>query len=339
MVLLDLLINLLILLGFFAVLAKSAHVMITNSVKVSEVTGLAKTAVGFILIAFSTSLPELAVALIALVMGGDRIDVSAGNLLGANIVNVCVIIGVSTLLLLLRTSKNINLVSSVAKEELSSLYLGLFIASVIPLSLMYVTYASRYVGFFLIMVFIIYTYQLMRTRIPMNERTVTEEDKKRLNKYITWAFLGIIGVLISAYFIVESAVNIARTIGLPEVLIGGVIIAVGTTLPELAASVRAFTQGHSTIALGNISGSCFVNITLIFGILLLGAPFGVNMATEEGRVFFRLALFSIIANLFLWYFLTNGKIGWKEGGVLLFIYLLFLATTLGVLQPLGEIGS
>jgi cation:H+ antiporter len=115
-------------------------------------------------------------------------------------------------------------------------------------------------------------------------------------------------------------------------LIGATVIAFGTSLPELTLDLRAFLKGHSSLAFGDIVGSSFVNITLILGItlfvpVLLGSP-----VTPDIRVFQNLVIFSLITNLFFWYFLSLGRLSWREGAILLFIYLLFLATTLGAIQ-------
>ena len=90
--------------------------------------------------------------------------------------------------------------------------------------------------------------------------------------------------------------------------------------PELATSIAATRKGHLDLALGNIVGSCFINITCILGVTLVSSPLNVNMTA-----FSELAIFSLITNLFLWYFLSNEKLTWREGAVLLFIYALFLA--------------
>jgi len=326
----DIVFALILLIVSLIVLDQCSHLTITNAIKVSGITGLGKTTVGFILLAFSTSLPELSVAFIASV-GGDA-AISAGNVIGSNIVNICLIIGLAALLVALRRPKAASVIPSFAKEELGSLYFGLFVASIIPLSLVYLVGANWLVGLILILVFVLYTYQLMKIRIPIEEgEGVSEEMRRKLRLYVALTFLGVIGVVISAYFIVESAVTIAESAGVPKTLIGATIIAFGTSLPEFSLDVRAFLKGHSSLAFGDIVGSCFVNITLILGITLLvpalvGAPLTMNML-----VFLDVVVFSLIANLFLWYFLSMGRLGWREGAILLFIYLLFLATSLGAI--------
>jgi cation:H+ antiporter len=225
------------------------------------------------------------------------------------------------------------LIPSFAKEELGSLNFGLFVSSIIPLTLVYLTEASWFVGLILLFIFAFYTYQLSKIRIPREEQAgVPEDGKKKLRLYLVLTFLGIAGVILSAYFLVESAVAIAEAVGIPKQIIGATIIAIGTSLPELSVSLRAFLKGQPALALGNIVGSSFINITFILGITfllpaILGTPLTINVL-----VFQDLVIFSLITNMFLWYFLSLGRLSWKEGAIFLFIYLLFLASTLGFLQ-------
>jgi len=299
---------------------------ITNAIKTSEITGLGKMTIGFILIAFSTSLPEFCVAVITAFTGESAISI--GNVIGSNIVNVCLIIGLAALLVaLFGRSRTVNMIPPMVKEEFGSLYFGLFVASIIPVSLLYLAHASWFIGMVLLLVFVLYTYQLSKIRIPTKGEGIPEGERRRVRSYVALTFAGVAGVVISSYFIVDSAVKIAEFAGVPKALISATIIAFGTSLPEFSVDVNAFLKGHSALALGDIVGSCFINITLILGVTLVASPLEVNMI-----VFSDLVIFSLIANLFLWYFLTIGRIGWREGAILLFVYLLFLATTIGAIQ-------
>jgi cation:H+ antiporter len=327
----------------FVALNWASNLTINNAVKVSIITRLGKTAVGFSLIAFSTSLPELTVAVIAALSGGAA--VSVGNVLGSNIVNICVIIGVAAILLHLKARRRckrngtgepngINVIPSFAKSELSSIHFGLFVSSIVPMVLIYINTATWIVGLVLLFIFVGYMYKLTKIRMPEEENgVVTPEEKSKLKRYLVFTIAGVIGVVISAYFLVESAVNIATAAGLSQQVIGATIIAFGTSLPELTLDLKSFLRGHHGLAFGDILGSSFVNITLILGItffvpFLVGTPVQMNMS-----VFQNLVIFSIITNLFLWYFLSREKISWREGAIFLFIYALFLATTLGIIQP------
>ena len=343
----DFVINIIIIAVSFLVLNWASNIAINNAVKVATITRLGKTAVGFSMIAFSTSLPELTVAFIAAFSGGAALSV--GNVLGSNIVNVCVIIGIAAVLLHFRkrwkdkkakfvnphegNDNGINVIPAFAKTELSSIYFGLFISSVIPIVLIYVRAATWIIGLVLIFIFVGYMYQLSKVRIPLeNGESVTEDEKKKLKRYLALTIAGALGVVASAYFLVESAVSIATSIGVSQQIIGATIVAFGTSLPELTLDLKSFLRGHSGLAFGDIIGSSFVNITLILGVTLfvpwvIGSPVTMNMG-----VFQNLIIFSIVTNLFFWYFLSREKIGWREGLIFLFIYGLFLATTLGFVQ-------
>jgi cation:H+ antiporter len=223
----------------------------------------------------------------------------------------------------------INVLQGFAKSELNNINFGLFISSIIPMVLIYIHAATWIVGLILISIFIVYIYQLTKIRMPQEGEEATEEEKRKIKRIIALTIVGVLGVVLSAYFLVESAVAIAGTIGIPQTIIGATIIAFGTSLPEITLDLKAFLRGHSGLALGDIIGSSFVNITLILGVTLfvpalLGSPITMNMS-----VFENLIVFSIITNLLFWYFLSREKIGWKEGVVFLFVYGLFLASTLG----------
>lgn len=338
----------------FLVLNWASNLVISNAVKVSNITKLGKTAVGFSLIAFSTSLPELTVAIIAAFSGGAAISV--GNVFGSNIVNISLVIGLAAVLLHIRKVKGkisyakfflqmwrhinpkkrsqtpeINVIPSLAKSELSSIYFGIFIASIVPMILIYISGATWAVGLILLFIFAVYMYRLTKVRMLSENGETPPEDANKLKRYVIYTIIGALGVVASAYFLIESAVNIATSVGLSQQIIGATIIAIGTSLPELTLDLKAFLKGHPGLAFGDIIGSSFVNITLILGITLfipalLGSPIVLQM-----EVFQSLVIFSIVTNMLFWYFLSSNKIGWKEGVIFLFVYALFLATTLGFL--------
>jgi cation:H+ antiporter len=320
----------------FLVLNWASNLAINNALKVATISQLGKTAVGFSLIAFSTSLPELTVAFIAVFSGGAALSV--GNVLGSNVVNICVVVGLAAILLYVKSrrkrmgandSDGINVVPNFAKSELSSIHFGLFISSIIPLVLIYIKAATWIVGIVLISIFVVYMYQLSKVRMPSENGVVTQEEKNKLKRYAIFTIAGALGVVGSAYFLVGSAVSIATSAGISQQVIGATIIAFGTSLPEITLDLKAFLRGHPGLAFGDIIGSSFINITLILGVTLfvpalVGSPVSMNM-----NIFQNLIIFSIITNLFFWYFLSREKISWREGAIFLFIYALFIATTIG----------
>ena len=318
-------VNIIILIIALAALDKASDLTITHSMNVACVTGLGKTTVGFILVAFSTSLPELFVAVFSL-LNPENVGVSIGNVLGSNIVNICLILGVCFLLISLKYPEKSRVLPKMAKEEMGNLYFGLFIASIVPLALIYIGYASRFVGVLLLVLFIYYMFQLSKARTP-TEQSLSGTEKNKLGKYVGLTIFGAALVVVCAYFIVESASFLASSVGIPPLVIGATVVAFGTSVPELSTSFSAVKKGHLELALGNIVGSCFMNITLILGITLVASPLTINMSA-----FSNVAIFSLITNLLLWYFLSNERVGRREGTVLLFLYALFLAISLGAIQ-------
>jgi cation:H+ antiporter len=333
----DLVFNILVIGVSFLVLNWASNLAINNALKVSKVTRLGKTAIGFSLIAFSTSLPELTVAIIAATSGGASLSV--GNVLGSNIVNIALIVGLAAFIIYFKRPRQYNptdgsnstVIPAFAKEELGSIHFGLLVASVIPLVLIYVNQATWALGFVLISIFVVYMYQLAKVRMPEENGGVNPDERKKLKRFLIFTILGALGVVVSANFLVDSAVSIAGTIGIPQTVIGATIVAFGTSLPEITMDLKAFAKGHPALAFGDIIGSSFINITLILGItLFLPAMFG-NAVTMNMGVYQNLVIFSIITNLFFWYFLSQGKLGKKEGALFLFIYALFLVTTIGAI--------
>jgi cation:H+ antiporter len=313
--------NLVVLAASLVILAKASDTTINNSVKVADVTGFGKTTIGFVLVAFSTSLPELLVSIFA-AAGQGSIGVAVGNVLGSNIANVCLILGVCFTLVTLKCPQYACLYPTMAKEETGNLRFGLFIASMVPLVLLYIESASRFAGVVLFGIFLFYLYQMSKIK-NVKEEGSEGSEKRKLSAYTLLVLVGVAGVVASAYFLVGSASYIARNIGVPPVVIGATIVAFGTSVPELATSVSATRKGHLNLALGNIIGSGFINVTFILGVTLVASPLNVDMTT-----FSKLAIFSLIANLLLWYFLSSEKLTWREGTVLLSVYSIFLATSL-----------
>jgi cation:H+ antiporter len=293
--------NVVILVAALGILVKASSLAITNSVNLASVTGLGKTKIGFILVAFSTSLPELFVVAFAL-MDPNTIGISVGNVLGSNIVNICLILGAGFLLMAWKYPESAGFFTRMARDEVGSLNFGLFVASIVPLVLLYLGYASQIVGAFLIGLFVFNMYELSRKRETVEEISA-EAEKRQLGKYFAKAFVGIVGIVVCAFFIVESASVLALSAGVPPVVVGATVVAFGTSIPELATSLDSVRKGFLDLAVGNVIGSCFLNITLILGLIFLLSPFNVDVTS-----FSDLILFSLIANILLWYMVQNTNV-------------------------------
>ncbi len=312
------------------VLLVSSHVAIKNIVKLSEITSLGKSRIGFTFVATSTSLPELAVAIFAAAAG--EAAVSIGNVLGSNIANVCLIIGLGLIIYSLKTGTKKLIALKFKSEELDLIYLGIFTASIVPILLITFLPASQTIGLLLIAIFVYQNFKIIsKKEMPLEgsegpiEKEVTNK-RRALMLCLILAFLGIIGILVSADFLVNSMVKIALLVGIPSFIISATILAVGTSFPELSLGVHAMLKGHADLALGNAIGSCLTNITLILGVTLLFFPVRINI-----KVFSDLITFSILSNIILWYMLHKGNLGMREGLFLLLIYVLFIASIMEIL--------
>jgi cation:H+ antiporter len=274
--------------------------------------------VGFVLVGFSTSLANLSVAVFTFLNPERNVGFAIGDVLGSNVVNIALILGVCVILVVLRRPRYPSFMLTVAKAEMGSLNFGIFIASVIPLALLYIGYASRFVGVVLIAIFVFYMVMLARRRGQREERVVSAE-RGTLRRHLLFEFASAIVVIVSAFFISDSATSIATNVGVPSVVIGATIVAFGTSIPVFSTSTTSVRKGHFDLALSNIIGECFINISLILGVALVLSPQVVIIAA-----FSNLVLFSLITNMFLWYFLSSERISWREGALLIFLYTVFL---------------
>ncbi|MDQ1280820.1 MAG: cation:H+ antiporter [Thermoproteota archaeon] len=305
-----------------SLLAGSSGVVISNILLISDKRKLRKSVLSFLLVAFSTSLPELFVALNAISIG--NMSVSLGDILGSNITNICLIVGTCAIIHTLNKTNGKKL--TLEKEDIKEFRTGLMILSVTLLSLLYLQYISRLVGILLLGIFFGYSYVLIRKRQEESEDTANGKTNGKIIKESLLLLIGLFGVLAGARFTLDSAIDIATFFGVPASLIGATLVAFGTSLPEFVTDARASYRGHMEITLGDIIGSCFLNSTLILGLLLTFTPFGVNLLVLSDLI-----LFSVVSNLLLWFFIDNGKIEKREGFTLLILYCVNLLIAFGIL--------
>lgn len=320
----NILINVALLAAFLILLDRSSYAVITGAAGISKSTRLRYSSIGFIYVALSTSLPEAVVSLYATLDGA--VELAVGNVLGSNIANVCLILGLPIVYgCLSKITKGCS--SSLEKQELSSLFFGLFISSVLPL---FILRSSKYgflIGIVLITLFFAYSYYLTKISIvtDLPDASNARGVRRALVKGIFWTLIGIAGVILSGYAIVYSALNLATAFSLSETFVGATIVAVGTSLPEFAISVKSIQKNRMDFALANAIGSCFANLTIILGLVFVFSKVAIRM-----DAYFDLVFFSLMSNLFFWYFLSRGKLGAREGFVLLLIYVVFLIEFVGV---------
>jgi len=305
----DLIVQLLILVASLVVLAFSSHYTIKAIEKLIELTGLSEMSAGFILLATLTSVPEIIVALFAVLQGEPGISV--GDILGSNVFNIGAVLGILGVLGYLKTCCTNLLV------DLTDI---LLITSLIPLLLVIFKVASPVVGIILLATFVANTYFMAKKRLPAVESNGSEApaERKGRTKVIVMLLVALAGVIVAARLVVSSGISIASLLGAPPILLGAKIIAIGTSLPELTTDFTAVRRGRVHLVIGGIIGSNLTNLTLVLGLVLLASPFAVDMT-----IFTELLPFLLITTVIFWRFLTRGGIS-KIGGILLMAtYVLF----------------
>lgn len=295
-------------------LVKSGAILVRVLTVLSKYFRLTEYVFAFILMTFATTMPELFVGIASSVRGLPTI--SLGNIIGSNLVNLTFILG-----LIVIVAKGLRIESKIAKRDA---WIVFFIA-LLPLLLLFDKKLSRGEGFLLMIVFGWYIYHILRQKEAFTKRInnmLKEEGViKKFFKNLLYFFIAVGVLLLSAWGVVESAKLIAMELYISLALIGVILVALGTSLPELVFGVRAVIAKHEGLSLGNLIGSVVVNSTFILGLVAVIRPIQIESfnVIYTGGAFMIMAI--LIANFFI---ATRDKISWKEGLFLIVFYLAFL---------------
>ena len=260
----------------FALLIKGADFFVDGSSSIAKKLKIPDIIIGLTIVAMGTSAPELVVSVTS-ALGGSS-DIAMGNVVGSNILNILVILGLSAVLI------PITVDSSMFKRDIPVL---LGTAVIVPVIVMLSNnMVGRIGGAILMAFFAFYIFLTVRSALAYrkNNAGVPDEEGEGI-KEISWlkSILFTIGgaavIVIGGDLSVDGAVAIAQQLGLSEAVIGLTIVALGTSLPELVTSVVAAKKGNSDIALGNIVGSNIFNILLILGTTAVIKPVPVPFAS------------------------------------------------------------
>ncbi|MFC0179278.1 calcium/sodium antiporter [Thorsellia kenyensis] len=307
-----------VVLGLF-VLVWSADKFVEGASATARYFGMPPILIGMIIVGFGTSAPEMVVSLLAALEGSPGIAI--GNAYGSNIVNIALILGVTALI------SPILVHSSILKKELPVL----LAITLLSFALLIDLTLSRIDAFILIIVFILLIswsiYQGIKDKNNTEQSTLDNisNGSMSLKAAIFWLMLGLTLLIVSSRFLVWGAVEIAHHFKISDMIIGLTIVAVGTSLPELASSVIAAKKGEHDIALGNILGSNLFNTLAVVGIAGLVKPFSIDAEVLSRDMAVMLAL---TASLFIFcYGFKNrqGQITRLEGGILLASYIAYTA--------------
>ena len=263
----------LVLLVFgFIFLIKGADYLVQGSSSLAKKLRVSDLIIGLTIVALGTSTPELVVNLVASFRG--TADLAIGNVLGSNIANILLILGVSATIYPLVVHKN-----TVYKEipfALLAVLALFFLVNDQDLASQKANLLSRGDGLVLLLFFLIFMYYVFSVAVskPNSEDAVLEEDIEVLPMWQSWMMIiaGILGLVFGGQWVVDSAVAIAKMLGVSEKLIGLTIVAIGTSLPELVTSAMAAYRQKTDIAVGNVVGSNIMNILFILALTAVVSP-------------------------------------------------------------------
>lgn len=308
--------NIIFLIVGFIILIKGADIFVDGASAVAGNFKVPKMLIGLTIVAFGTSAPELAVSIKSLLSGSG--DMVLGNVIGSNILNILLILGLSAMFHSLAVKNN-----TVKKELPITLMITTAFAVLLSDSIFTKNLTNSFTrgdGIVLLLFFGVFMYYLIS--MSKNKTDIEEIDDTNypsMKKAIFLTLLGLIGIVFGSNFVVESASFIAKTIGISERMISLTIVAIGTSLPELVTSVAATRKGEYDIAIGNVVGSNIFNIGVVIGIpvAILGGISKINFSYIDIVVM-------ILSALFLFLFAHNDhKISKKEGIFFLLAFILY----------------
>lgn len=323
--------HILMLLVGFVCLIKGADFFIVSSSSIARKFHVSPLIIGLTLVAFGTSLPELAVSFAASISAkaqGTTADIAMGNVIGSNVANITLILGMSALFMPVLVKKSMN------KRELP------FVMIISILIAVLANFFSQdqivwWESFILLLFFGFYMYMMFRSHKDGEENL--EVHVVDMKKAIFLLIAGIAGVSFGGWLVTEGAEYIAiellvsafnMGISKATTLVGLSVVALGTSLPELVTSVMAAKKGENEIALGNVLGSNVFNTLFIVGLSGLVVPLGINQDVKLDSIL----LIGITAIVVL-FAITKQTISKREGAILVFIYVSYI--TYIILRALG----
>lgn len=279
-------------------LIKGANILVDGASSIAKRLGISALVIGLTIVAFGTSAPELIVNIFASIKGNT--DIAIGNILGSNIANILLILGISAVIFPLAVKRG------TVWKEIPLALLAVVLVGVMASDGMIdgqsFSALTRIDGLVLLTFFIIFLYYIFGiSRAGAADKTEIPVHLHSLPRACLMIGLGLIGLTVGGKWIVDAAVALATTLGVRESLIGLTIVAIGTSLPELATSAVAAYKKNADIAVGNIVGSNIFNIFWILGVSAVINPLPFS------SLLMRDVLMTIIATLLLFIFMFIGK--------------------------------
>lgn len=280
-----------------------AEYLIESSKTIAEKFSIPKIVVGITLVAFGTSLPELIVSIMATLRGESGIVI--GNVIGSNIANIGLVLGIASIISPLCFS------FSKIKGDL------FFLIGITALPILSIQFdcMNFYTGLGYIGVLLIYCYYLINS-----DHEVEEVESSSMHNVALFSLLGFLGLGFGSYFFVEGAIGLAEIFGIPAIIIGMTIVAIGTSLPELATTLVAIKKDESSLAIGNIIGSNIMNIVAVLGVSFMINDISITFTSIDTQLFI-MGLLTVLLFLALYF---KNKLSRGIGMVFLLIYFIFI---------------
>ena len=289
-----------------------AELLVRSVSRLAVIAGISKLVIGLTVVAFGTSAPELAVSIQAGVTG--QTDIMIGNIIGSNLTNILLILGLSALIIPLKVHKTL------IKVDLPFLIVITILVYILGLN-----------GFFTIwecllltVILAIYLFYLFRQKGDVDIPLAEGEDVKKhsVPKDLVLLVIGFAGLILGARWIVSSAIIFAEMAGVSELVIGLTVVAIGTSLPEIVISLLAAFKGEKDIAVGNIVGSNILNFLAVLGVSGMFIPEAIPI--QQSLLDVDLILLIGATILCFPIFFTGRRIVRWEGAVFLVLYIAYL---------------
>jgi cation:H+ antiporter len=307
-----------IILGFI-LLVVGGDFLVKSSVGLSFKFNLSKLIIGMTVVSFATSAPELIVSLKAALNGST--DMALSNVIGSNVANIALVLGLTAMVAVIYVDKSFYKLNWPAMMFFSAL-LFWFLKNDL--------FLSRNEGIILFISLIAFVYYMIWEARRNKEEIVTDLDDEidgdlenaGYKKIFLWLALGAVALYFGSEFLVKGAKEVARSLQISEGVIGLTVVAIGTSVPELAASIIAAIKGEKAISLGNLIGSNIFNIGSVLGLTAIIHPLKVNPKILESDIFWMIGIAFIL--LPLSFLPIKGKISRYKGLMLFVTYIIFI---------------
>ena len=305
-------IQILILICGLVLLYAGSSLLVEGSASTAIMFSVRPVIVGLTIVSLATSAPELLVSLIAAFKGSGGISI--GNILGSNVINIALVLGISAVI------KPVTIRKQIVKVEIPYM---IFI-SIVFWMLCFDGLISRTDGIILLGLLIVFLiYGVMTAKEDNGIENTTPYHSKTLYKNIFFIAAGVVMLAYGARFVVQEAITIATRFGLSQTFIGISVVALGTSLPELATSAVAAARGESELSVGNVVGSNLFNICLVMGIVGCLNP----MSVETTLHFFQFPFMIFISIALGFVAFKNGKVGNITGTIFILLFVFYIVVS------------